>query len=298
VTASFGLASHGQGHETTLAQVVADELGVKLADVRVVHGDTAQGPVGSGTYASRSAVLGGGAAILAARALREKTLTIAAHLLEAAPADLEIAEGAISVKGSPGRQITLRAVARAAYAGLRRLPKGMEPGLEATRFYDPYFGTASSATHIAVVAVDPDTAVVSVLRYAVVEDGGRIINPLIAEGQVTGGVAQGVGAALLEEVVYDGDGQLLTGSLMDYLVPTAMEVPSIDVLHLDRPSPSTLGGFKGIGEGGTIGAPAAVANAVADALAPLGAEVAELPITPERLFRLLTAVRARGGAPA
>jgi carbon-monoxide dehydrogenase large subunit len=298
VTASFGLASHGQGHETTLAQVVADELGVKLADVRVVHGDTAQGPVGSGTYASRSAVLGGGAAILAARALREKTLTIAAHLLEAAPADLEIAEGAISVKGSPERQITLRAVARAAYAGLKRLPKGMEPGLEATRFYDPYFGTASSATHIAVVAVDPDTAVVSVLRYAVVEDGGRIINPLIAEGQVTGGVAQGVGAALLEEVVYDGDGQLLTGSLMDYLVPTAVEVPSIDVLHLDRPSPSTLGGFKGIGEGGTIGAPAAIANAVADALAPLGAEVRELPITPERLFRLLTAVRARGGEPA
>jgi carbon-monoxide dehydrogenase large subunit len=167
----------------------------------------------------------------------------------------------------------------------------MEPGLEVTRFYDPFFGTASSATHIAVVAIDPDTATVSVLRYAVVEDGGRIINPLIAEGQVTGGVAQGVGSALLEEVVYDGDAQLLTGSLMDYLVPTAVEAPSIDVRHLDCWSPSTLGGFKGIGEGGTIGAPAAIANAVADALHPLGAEVSELPITPERLFRLITARR-------
>jgi len=295
VTASFGLASHGQGHETTLAQVIADELGVRMEDVRVVHGDTAQGPVGSGTYASRSAVLGGGAAMLAARDLRAKILLIAAHLLEAGPADLEIADSAVGVRGAPERRVALRAVARAAYAGLRRLPKGVEPGLEVTRFYDPYFGTASNATHVAVIAIDPDTAAVSVLRYAVVEDGGRIINPLIAEGQVVGGVAQGVGASLLEEIVYGDDGQILTASLMDYLVPTAVEIPAVDVVHLDRQSPSTLGGFKGIGEGGTIGAPAAVANAVADALAPLGAEVSELPITPERLFRLLSAGRARRG---
>ena len=295
VTASFGLASHGQGHETTLAQVVADELGVRMDDVRIVHGDTAQGPVGSGTYASRSAVLGGGAAMLAARDLREKVLAIAAHLLEAAPDDLEMAQSAISVRGASERRVGLRAVARAAYAGLKRLPKGMEPGLEATRFYDPYFGTASNATHIAVVAVDPDTAGVSVLRYAVVEDGGRIINPLVAGGQVIGGVAQGVGAALLEEVVYE-NAQVMTASLMDYLVPTANEIPAVDVVHLDRRSPSTLGGFKGIGEGGTIGAPAAVANAVADALAPLGIEISELPITPERLFRLLRAAQGKDRA--
>jgi carbon-monoxide dehydrogenase large subunit len=187
----------------------------------------------------------------------------------------------------PGRQITLGAIATVAYAGTKRLPKGVEPGLEATRFYDPYLGTASNATHLAVVEVDPATCVVRVLRHVVVEDCGRVINPMIARGQTIGGVAQGIGAALLEEVVYDPDGQLLTGSLMDYLIPTAGEVPAIEVIHLDRPSPTTLGGFKGVGEGGTIGAPAAVANAITDALAPFNVEITELPVTGERLFRLL-----------
>src|SRR5436309_337395 len=268
VTAAFGLACHGQGHETTLAQVVAQELGVELDAVRVVHGDTEAGPIGSGTYASRSAVIGGGAAILAARALREKALAIGAHLLEVSADDLTLADSRATVRGAPDRALSLREIARAAYAGAKRLPAGMEPGLEATRFYDPYFGTASNATHIAVVEVDPETCGVVVRRFVVVEDCGRIINPLIVEGQAIGGVAQGVGAALLEEVVYADDGQLLTGSLMDYLVPTAAEVPAIEVVHLERPSPTTLGGFKGVGEGGTIGAPAAVANAIADALQP------------------------------
>jgi aerobic carbon-monoxide dehydrogenase large subunit len=286
VTASFGVACHGQGHETSLAQVVSDELGVRLTDVRVVHGDTAASPSGTGTYASRSAVLGGGAAILAGRALRAKILAIAAHQLEASPADLELADGRIAVRGASDRSVTLRDVARAAYSGTRRLPAGLEPGLEATRFYDPYFGTTSNATHIAVVEIDPSTCAATVRRLVVAEDCGRIINPLIVEGQARGGVAQGVGAALLEELVYGPDGQLLTGSLMDYLVPTALEMPRIEVRHLDRPSPTTLGGFKGAGEGGTIGAPAAIANAVADALAPLGIEINELPVTPERLFRL------------
>lgn len=287
VTASFGLACHGQGHETSLAQVVAEEVGVRLADVRVVHGDTAASPSGTGTYASRSAVLGGGAAILAGRVLREKIVAIAAHQLEASPEDVEIVDGRLAVRGAGGRTVTLRDVAQAAYGGTRRLPKGMEPGLEATRFYDPYFGTASNATHLAVVEVDPSTYEVSLRTVVVVEDCGRIINPLIVEGQAIGGVAQGVGAALLEELVYGPEGQLLTGSLMDYLVPTACEIPRVDVQHLDRASPTTLGGFKGAGEGGTIGAPAAIANAVADALAPLGVEISEMPITPERLFRLL-----------
>ncbi|OLC16704.1 MAG: dehydrogenase [Candidatus Rokubacteria bacterium 13_1_40CM_69_27] len=291
VTAIFGLACHGQGHETALAQVVAAELGVKVDDVRVLQGDTGLSPHGTGTYASRSAVLGGGAAILAARAVRDKALAIAAHQLEASAGDLEIAAGVIGVRGVPDRALTLAQVTAAAYAGTKRLPKGMEPGLEATRFYDPYLGTASNATHLAVVEVDPSTCAVRVLRYVVVEDCGRIINPLIVEGQAIGGVVQGIGAALLEELVYAADGQLLTATLMDYLVPTAGDVPAIEVHHVERPSPTTLGGFKGVGEGGTIGAPAAVANAVADALAPLGIEITELPVTGERLFRLLAARR-------
>jgi carbon-monoxide dehydrogenase large subunit len=284
VTAIFGLACHGQGHETSLAQVVAHELGVRVDDVRVLHGDTALAPHGTGTYASRSAVLGGGAATLAARAIREKALAIAAHQLEVSAKDLELTEGVISVRGVRDRSIALGQVAATAYAGTKRLPKGMEPGLEATRFYDPYFGTASNATHLAVVEVDRDTCAVKVLRYVVVEDCGRIINPLIVEGQAIGGVAQGIGAALLEEVVHESDGQLLTGTLMDYLVPTASEIPAIGVEHLERPSPTTLGGFKGVGEGGTIGAPAAIANAIADALAAAGVAVDELPVTPQRLF--------------
>jgi carbon-monoxide dehydrogenase large subunit len=232
-------------------------------------------------------VLAGGAAILSGRALREKILAIAAHLLEAAAADLEVADGRVSVRGAAGRAVTFRDVAQAAYAGSRRLPKGMEPGLEATRFYDPYFGTASNATHIAVVEVDPASCEIALRRLVIAEDCGRVINPMIVHGQAVGGAAQGIGAALLEEVVYDDSGQLLTGTLMDYLVPTAAEVPEIEVVHLDRPSPTTLGGFKGAGEGGTIGAPAAIANAIADALAPLGVAVTELPLTPDRLFRLL-----------
>jgi carbon-monoxide dehydrogenase large subunit len=292
VTAAFGLACHGQGHETTLAQIVAEELGVEVDAVRVVHGDTETGPIGSGTYASRSAVIGGGAAILASRAVRDKALLIAAHRLEADARDLELSRGVAWVRGAPDRRIPMSEIARTAYLGARRLPKGMEPGLEATRFYDPYIGTAANATHIAQVEVDLDLCSVRLARYAIVEDSGRIINPMIVEGQAIGGVAQGLGAALLEEIVYGDDGQPLTGSLMDYVIPTAVEMPPVEVTHLEAPSPSTLGGFKGVGEGGTIGAPAAIASAVADALAPLGVQITELPITPERLFRLLDRRRA------
>ncbi|OGL00831.1 MAG: hypothetical protein A3E31_09085 [Candidatus Rokubacteria bacterium RIFCSPHIGHO2_12_FULL_73_22] len=286
VTAVFGIASHGQGLETTLAQVVADELSVPLETVRVVHGDTALSPYGTGTYASRSTVLAGGAGILASRDVRDKILKVAAHLLEADPADLVVQDGRVAVRGASDRYVSVRDVARTAYGGVRRLPRGLEPGLEATRFYDPYYGTASTATHMAVVEVDRETFGVRILRYLVTEDCGRIINPLVVDGQVHGGVAQGVGAALLEELVYDGAGQLLTGTLMDYLVPTASEVPAMEVHHVETPSPTALGGFRGMGEGGTIGAPAVLANAVADALSDLGIEINELPVTPERLFRL------------
>jgi carbon-monoxide dehydrogenase large subunit len=287
VTASFGVASHGQGLETTLAQVVAQELGVRVADVRIVHGDSAAVTHGTGTYASRSTVLAGGAAILASRAVREKVVKMAAHLLEAPESEIETANGEISVPGT-NRKMTFGELGRAVHSEMGRIPKEVRDELEATRAYDPFFGTASSAAHIAQVEVDPETYLVTVRRYVVAEDCGRVINPLIVDGQVHGGVAQGIGAALLEEVVHDQQGQALTASLVDYLVPSAAELPAIEVVHVESESPSTLGGFRGMGEGGTIGAPAAIANAVADALSPLGVDIDTLPATPERLFRLVT----------
>jgi aerobic carbon-monoxide dehydrogenase large subunit len=292
VTAIFGVASHGQGLETTLAQVVADELGVRLQDVRVVQGDTAGRAYTTGTYASRSAVLAGGAGKLAAGAVREKVLRAASHLLEAHADDLVIAEGRIAIPGTD-RSLSLRELARTVYLQFGRMPPELQEELEATKLYDPQFGTTSCATHAALVEIDPETYRVSVLRYVASEDCGRVINPMIVDGQVHGGVAQGIGAALYEEIVYDAEGQLLTGSLMDYLVPSACEIPRLEVSHIEAQSPTTLGGFRGMGEGGTIGAPAAIANAVADALAPLGIEVTELPVTPERLFRLVAAARKK-----
>jgi carbon-monoxide dehydrogenase large subunit len=293
ITARFGVTSQGQGLHTTLAQVVAEELGSRIEDVQVIIGDTAGLAHATGTYASRAAVLAGGAAILAARAVREKVVRCAAHLFEAAPEDVVTANGTVSVAGTD-RSMSFEELARAVYSHMGRVPKEIRDeigNLEATKVYDPFFGTASSATHVAVVEIDPETYRVRVVRYLVVEDSGRIINPLIADGQAHGGVAQGIGAALYEEVVHDADGQILTASLVDYVVPSAGEIPPLDVIHLETVSPSTLGGFRGLGEGGTIGAPAAVANAVADALAPLGIEVFEVPVTPERLYRLIEAAK-------
>jgi aerobic carbon-monoxide dehydrogenase large subunit len=290
VTAAFGIASHGQGLETALAQVIAEHLGARFEDVRVVHGDSAAVAGGSGTYASRSMVLAGGAATLAATAVREKLVNAAAHLLEAATGDLVARDGRVTVAGTD-RSVTFREVARAVYAEMGRLPPEARDELSATRTYDPVFGTTTSATHIAAVEIDPHTLELKIERFVVAEDCGRLVNPLIVDGQVHGGVAQGIGAALYEEIIHDDDGQLHTGSLVDYLVPSACEIPALEVVHLDSESPTTLGGFRGMGEGGTIGAPAAVANAVADALAPLGVAITELPVTPERLFRLLVAAR-------
>lgn len=287
VTATFSVAPQGQGHETALGQVVADTLGVPFDAVRVICGDTALAPQGTGTYASRSAVLAGGAALRAGGSLKEKVLQIAGHMMETNPADLEAANGRVFAKERPERAISFRAIAKIAYSGTKRLPQGMEPGLETTRFYDPFFGTASSATHVAVVEVDAITYEVRLQRYIVVEDCGRIINPIIVDGQVKGGVAQGIGAALYEQIVYDDAGQLLTGSLVDYLVPTAAELLPIEVHHIETPSPTTLGGFRGMGEGGTIGAPAAIANAVSNALVEQHIEINEIPITPDKLFRLV-----------
>ncbi|MET0293721.1 MAG: xanthine dehydrogenase family protein molybdopterin-binding subunit, partial [Phenylobacterium sp.] len=285
VTAAFGVSSHGQGLETTLAQVIADELGCRFEDVEVQHGDSALTPVSTGTYASRSAVLGGGAAILAARVVKTKVLKAAAFLMNVEPDDLDMSGGLIRARGS-NASMTLKEVARAVYAEMGRIPLDRREDLTATETYDPYVGTPSPATHLAVVEVDPGTFGVTVLEYVVAEDCGRIINPLIVEGQVQGGVAQGIGAALLEEVVHDDAGQVLTASLADYLPPVASVLPDIAIVHLEDTPSKALGGFRGMGEGGTIGAPAAIANAITDALAPLGIEVDELPATPERLFRL------------
>jgi carbon-monoxide dehydrogenase large subunit len=286
VTAAFGVASHGQGLETTLAQVVAEHLGARFEDIRIVQGDSAAVAAGTGTYASRSTVLAGGAATLAAQAVREKVVNAASHLLEASPADLVAQDGRVSVAGTD-RAVTFREVARAVYSEMGRLPQEAREELAATKTYDPVFGTTTSATHIAALQIDPETCEVRIERFVVAEDCGRLINPLIVDGQVHGGVAQGIGVALYEEVVHDEQGQIQTASLVDYVVPGASEIPPMCVVHLETESPTTLGGFRGMGEGGTIGAPAAVANALADALAPLGIEINELPVTPERLFRLI-----------
>src|SRR5262249_22140710 len=293
LTAAVGVASQGQGLETTLAQVVAEHLGARFEDIRIVQGDSAAVPGGTGTYASRSLVLAGGAATLAARAVREKVLNAASHLLETSTADLIAEDGKVFVAGTD-RSVTFREVARAVYSEMGRLPPEARDELAATKIYDPVFGTTTTATHIATVEIDPETFEIKVDRFAVAEDCGRLVNPMIVDGQVHGGVAQGIGAALYEEVIYDDQGQINTASLVDYLVPSACEIPPIQVVHLESESPTTLGGFRGMGEGGTIGSPAAIANAVNDALSPLGIEINELPITPERLFRLIKAARAGG----
>ena len=293
VTASFGIASQGQGMATTLAQVVAEVLGVKVEDVDVILGDTSAVSHGTGTYASRGAVFGGGAGTLAAEAVREKIVRVAGHLLEAAEEDIETGDGNVWVKGTD-MAMTVRDLARALYSDMGRVPKEMRDeidNLEATKVYDPFFGTTTAATHMCLVEIDPETYKVEIGKYIVVEDCGRVINPMIADGQAHGGVAQGIGVALMEEVIHDDSGQVLTASLVDYVVPSAVEVPSMDVVHVEAELPGTIGGFRGLGEGGTIGAPACIANAISDALNPLGIEITEIPATPERLFRLIEAAR-------
>lgn len=293
VTASFGIASQGQGMETTLAQVVAEELGVKVDDVDIVLGDTSAVSHGTGTYASRGAVFGGGAGILAAKAVRDKIVRVAGHLLEAADEDIETGNGNVWVKGTD-KSMSVRDLARALYSDMGRVPKEMRDeidNLEATKVYDPFFGTTTSACHMCLIEIDPETYKVFIRRYIVVEDCGRVINPLIADGQAHGGVAQGIGVALMEEVIHDANGQVLTASLVDYVVPSAVEVPSMDVVHVDAELPNTIGGFRGLGEGGTIGAPACIANAISDALSPFGIEIMEIPATPERIFRLVEAAK-------
>jgi aerobic carbon-monoxide dehydrogenase large subunit len=288
VVAYLGTTSHGQSVETTMAQIVAETLGVDYADVTVVQADTQSTPYGPGTGGSRTAVVAGGAAREAAAAVREKVLAVAAHALEAAPEDLDVAEGTVFVKGTPSISVTLADVAAAAYRFAEALPPELSAGLEATvRFRPSAFPTWSNATHLCVVEIDRDTCVPHILRYIVSEDCGRMINPAVVEGQIHGGVVQGIGGVLLEDFVYDEQGNPLTTTFMDYLLPTTTEVPEIEIGHVETASSTNPGGFKGMGEGGAIGAHAAVANAVADALAPLGIDVLSTPLGPKDIHRLL-----------
>jgi aerobic carbon-monoxide dehydrogenase large subunit len=287
VEARIGSSPHGQGLRTTLAQIIADEIGVPPERIRTVHGDTDRAPYGWGTFASRSLVISGGATLIAAQKVRAKLIKIASHMLEVAPGDILLEDGAAKVAGTD-RSVSIAAMAREAYTRTHRFNGEIEPGLTETGTYDPP-GTFSNACHVAIVEVDVETGRVVVERYLVAEDAGRIINPMIAEGQVHGGIAQGIGNALLEEIVYDADGGILTANLADYMPPTARDIPKIELHHMETPSTQSITKAKGLGEGGTIGAPAAVINAINNALAPFGVEIDEMPATPQRIRAALRA---------
>ena len=288
VEARIGASPHGQGLRTTLAQIIADEIGVTPDLIKVVHGDTDHTPYGWGTFASRSLVISGGATLIAARKVRAKLIKIASTMLEAAEGDIILADGVAKIAGTD-RVVPIARLAREAYTQTHRFKGEIEPGLIETGTYDPP-GTFSNACHVAIVEVDADTGRVVVERYVVAEDAGRLINPMIAEGQVHGGIAQGIGNALLEEIIYDENGSILTANLADYMPPTAREIPPIELHHIETPSVNSITKAKGLGEGGAIGAPAAVLNAINDALAPFGAQIDEMPATPQRIRAALRAL--------
>jgi carbon-monoxide dehydrogenase large subunit len=286
VNVFVGTSPHGQGEETTFAQIVADAIGVPVDDVEVIHGDTDNTPMGWGTYGSRTTVVGGAAVALSVGKIKEKARAIAAHLLEAAEADIEYADGKFLVRGSPDQSKTIQDVALMANLAWN-MPPGVEPGLEATTYYDPPNFTYPFGTHIAVVNVDPDNGHIVLQRYVAADDCGPQINPRIVEGQVHGGVVQGAGQALWEGAAYDDSGQLLTGSMLDYALPRAHLVPDIETLSTVTPSPHNPLGVKGIGETGTIASTITIYNAVIDALRPLGVTRLEMPLTPERVWRAI-----------
>jgi len=295
VTIYTGSHSHGQGHETTFTQIGADELGIPWEDVELVHGDTAAIPFGMGSYGSRSTAVGGSAIVMSLNKIKEKGRKIAAHLLEAAEGDVVFEDGKFFVRGAPSRAKTFQEVALMAYLA-HNLPPGLEPGLEATSFFDPPNFTFPFGTHIAVAEVDPETGQVKILRYVAVDDVGRVVNPMIVDGMVHGGIAQGVAQALWESGVYDSSGQLLTGTMMDYALPKADQLPFFETDRTETPSPVNPLGVKGAGETGTIASTAAVANAVMDALAPLGVSHIDLPLTPDRIWRAIRGAKKGGRA--
>lgn len=285
-----GAASVGQGLQTTLAQICGQELEIGVEHVTVIHGDSTLVPFGIGGFASRGAMVAGSAVLEASRKVRAKMLALAARVLEADPNDLVLQGGRVHVRGTPGRAASFRDLACASAPG-QPLPAGMEPGLSASHFFDAPTMSYPYGTHVAVVEVDPGTGKISILKYVIAFDVGKAINPMLVKGQLIGGLAQGIGGALLEELVYDEQGQLLTTTFMDYLLPTAMEMPAVTVIQIleDTPTPVNPLGVKGAGEGGCSGASAAIANAVADALSPLGVSVTMLPLSPDGILGLIRA---------
>lgn len=297
VTLLSGVTPHGQGHETSWSQILADELGIPFEDIEVLHGDTAVTPLGMDTYGSRSLSVGGVAIHLAAQKIRDKARRIAAHELEVAEEDLEWSEGKFQIKGAPDKAKSIPEIAFSAWTA-HNLPEGTEPGLEETYVYDPPNFTFPSGAHICAIEVDTETGATRIVRYVGVDDCGTVINPMIVEGQVHGGVAQGIAEALYEEAVYDENGVLLTSSMANYRIPSAAELPSFTLGGVVTPSTTNALGVKGIGEAGTIASPPAVINAVIDALAPLGVTAIDKPATPERVWRAIrdaAAERASGG---
>ena len=284
VIARFGTKSQGQGHETTYAQIIAEELGIPVADISVEEGDTDTAPYGLGTYASRSTPTAGAAGAMACRKIKDKSQKIAAHLLEVSEEDLEWKVGKFSVKGVPDKSVTIQEIAFAAYTNH---PQGLEAGLEATHYYDPPNMTYPFGSYIAVVDIDSGTGEVKVRRFVAVDDCGNIINPMIVEGQIHGGLTQGLAPALFEEISYDDEGNITGGSFMEYLVPTAVETPHWETDKTVTPSPHHPLGAKGVGESPTVGAPPAIANAVVDALSHLGVRHLDIPITPEKIWRAI-----------
>jgi aerobic carbon-monoxide dehydrogenase large subunit len=286
VTVYTGSSAHGQGHHTTFSQIVSEKLGLPLDKIDVIHGDTREVQFGMGTYGSRSAAVGGSAIAKSADKIVEKCKKIAAHLLEAAEEDIVFEDGKFSVRGVPAKSKAWGDVVLMAYLA-HNVPAGMEPGMEATTFYDPPNFTYPFGTHVAVVEVDPETGGVKLLRYLAVDDVGNVINPMIVEGQVHGGIAQGLGQALFEQAVYDENGQLLTGELLDYAVPKSHQLLSYETSRTVTPCPHNPLGVKGVGEAGTIASPAALVNAVVDALGPWGVRHLDMPLTPEKVWRAI-----------
>jgi carbon-monoxide dehydrogenase large subunit len=297
VTVFTGSSPHGQGHETGFAQIVADRLGTEPAVVEVIHGDTATGPMGLGTYGSRSLAIGGVAAAHAAEKLAQKCKEIAAFNFEADVSDIEVGRGGFSLSGDPEKTMTLAEIAGCAYIDASAMPEGMELGLEQTLIYDPTNFVFPFGTHICVVDVDANTGKVEIVRWVAVDDCGPAINPMLIDGQIHGGVAHGIGQALYEQVVYDDRGQLVTGTFMDYALPTAAEVPHFELDRTETKSPSNSLGVKGIGEAGTIASTPAIVNAVVDALRHEGVTYLDMPLTPMRVWEALNAARGHGDGP-
>ena len=287
VSVFTGASSHGQGHETAFAQLVSSELGIPVEDIDVIHGDTSQIQMGTGSFGSRSAAVGGGAIHMSTQKIKEKAKKLAAHILEASEEDIEFEDGKLFVRGAPSEGKTIQEIALASYYYTEDIPEGMEPGMEAMSFFDPKNFTWPGGTHIAVVEIEEATGEVTLVRYIAVDDVGNVINPLIVDGMVHGGAAQGVGQALQEEAIYDGTGQLLTGSMMDYAVPRATDLPMYELDRTVTPTPVNPMGVKGAGETATIAGSPAVINAVVDALSPYGVKHIDMPAKAEKVWRII-----------